>query len=90
MYNLGGYAARWPDQNQRPLFIVGLTYERECAFDYLYSAACTCLVALADRSRGRYPYYEAVVLVLATLWAENGTRALDHVTREMSFRLGLV
>lgn len=47
------------------------------------------IVALANNSLGNYPYYQAIVLVLETLWTCNENKTLDNVTREMAFELGL-
>jgi hypothetical protein len=48
-----------------------------------------CIVALADNSLSSYPYYEAVVLVLEALWASDGSRSLNQMTRDMDLELGL-
>jgi hypothetical protein len=48
-----------------------------------------CIVALSEGSLSSYPYYEAVVRVLDTLWASDGSKSLDNITREMGFELGL-
>jgi hypothetical protein len=48
-----------------------------------------CIVALSDGSLSSYPYYEAVVSVLDRLWASDGSKSLDNITREMGFELGL-
>lgn len=48
-----------------------------------------CIVTLADGSLSNYPYYEAAVIVIERLWASDGTRSLDHITRELNFELGL-
>lgn len=47
------------------------------------------IVSLANHTVSSYPYYEAVVRVLESLWAGDGTKTLDHVTREIGFELGL-
>ena len=48
-----------------------------------------CIVALSDGSLSSYPYYQAVVRVLDKLWASDGSKSLDKITREMGFELGL-
>lgn len=48
-----------------------------------------CITSLADRSLSSYPYYEAVVRALETLWVSDGSKSLDSVAREMGFELGL-
>ncbi|KZM24664.1 sequence-specific DNA binding RNA polymerase II transcription factor [Ascochyta rabiei] len=48
-----------------------------------------CIVSLANDSLSDYPYYRAVVAVLETLWAGDGTKSLDNVTREMDLELAL-
>jgi hypothetical protein len=48
-----------------------------------------CIVALSDGSLSSYPYYEAVVRVLEMLWASDGSKSLDNITREMGYELGL-
>lgn len=47
------------------------------------------IVCLANHKFSCYTYYEAIVCVLDTYWAGDGTRSLDHVAREMGFELGL-
>ena len=47
------------------------------------------IIALANHTTSSYPYYDAVVYALETLWAGDGTKSLDHVTREMDLELGL-
>lgn len=48
-----------------------------------------CIVVLADNSLSNYPYYEAVVRVLEALWASEGSKSLNQMTRDMDFELGL-
>ncbi|KAF1923194.1 uncharacterized protein M421DRAFT_328858 [Didymella exigua CBS 183.55] len=48
-----------------------------------------CVNSLAGHSLSSYPYYEGVVSVLETLWASDGCKTLDSVSRDMGFELGL-
>jgi hypothetical protein len=48
-----------------------------------------CIVTLSGNSLSSYPYYQAVVRALETLWASDGSKSLDRVTRELGLELAL-
>lgn len=48
-----------------------------------------CIVTLSEGTLSNYPYYEAVVYVLDTLWASDGSKSLDNIARDTGFELGL-
>lgn len=48
-----------------------------------------CIASLAGHSLSSYPYYEAVVRVLETLWTSDGNTTFDGVSRDMGLELGL-
>lgn len=71
----------------KPLVAVGSQPKSLTADDRAFIKEC--IVTLAGGSLSSYPYYEAVVIVLETLWASDGMHSLDHVVRELNFELGL-
>lgn len=48
-----------------------------------------CVASLSTGAVTSWPYYRAAITVLETLWASDGTRSINQVTRDLGLELAL-